>query len=136
MDALDRAMQPSTEDKLLHRGIPDTKEVFGTDTASKITGTQVDNKGYTSVSEQKSVAEEFAGGIAFPGDTPSVISIRVPRGTPMLRIPAGDYGDQDEWLLPRDIRVAVGDAAKRSDSYGFLTNWFTSTLLRKSSNAR
>jgi 2'-5' RNA ligase len=131
INALDAAMRPSEDDMVLYRGVPNAADVFGTSSLSKLEGSTFTTPGYVSTSELEETADQFAAGIAGAADKPLVQEIRVPKGTPMLRIPAGDYGDQQEWLLPREVRFGMGTAVREDDPFGSQTIYAKSTALNK-----
>jgi 2'-5' RNA ligase len=109
--ALDLAFEEAGIAKTLWRGAPDAVAIFGKAVPKK--GQIVDWPGYSSTSASEDVADVFATGIAGPGDRPVLMRISVPSDMPLLRIPAGDYGDQDEWLMPRGLRLRVDRVTHR-----------------------
>jgi hypothetical protein len=131
INTLDAAMRPSGAATTLYRGFPNYPDVFGKGGRAGLTGKTWSTPGYSSTSAQREVAEQFAGGVAGPDDKPIVMAIDVPKGTPMLRVPAGEYGDQDEWLLPRELRIGLGDTAVYTDPFGEQTVDVLSSALNK-----
>jgi len=89
---LDAAFEPLPRPMVLYRGVPSKSHIDP-------------GGGYVSTSATPDAAWDFSYGQSGPADDPVILEIAVDAGTPALRVPAGDWGDQDEWLLPRGTRV-------------------------------
>lgn len=117
---LDAAMGELPFDAELFRGVPDVEEVFGMtlDEIQALAGSggkEWSQKSFMSTSNSWSAADDFATGISFGDQVPVILKIRAPAGTRALRVPAGDYGDQDEWLLPRGLKLIIDGLYLKSD---------------------
>lgn len=116
--ALDHAFTPTTVDQRVYRGIVNLDEAFGVPDINSFIrrwqGAYYNTPAYTSTSASKTVAEDFSFGISGPDDVPVILRIDLPPGTNTLRVPAGPYGDQDEWLLPRGIQIKIEGVIDRN----------------------
>lgn len=115
---LDAGMVASAEERVLYRGLPDLGEVFGRTTVTEMKtdiGSVWSQRSYLSTSAQRDLADDFATGQAFGDNVPVIVRIVAPKGTPMLRVPEGPYGNQDEWLLPRGVKLTIKSIDKTQD---------------------
>lgn len=102
---LDSGFTPAPNDLTVYRGVTDVSAMgvgrFSDDYGGARALNHFKDDGYMSTSLVRDDAENFAFGAAGPDDRPVMMELHVPAGTPILEVPAGDYGDQHEILLPR-----------------------------------